>query len=302
MLLDSIPDWLVDKPLNIAVIILIALVLRGLVHRAIKRVVNRPEGGLMPEDDGKRGGKRGRPIRGANPRQAQRMRTVGSLLKSISTMVIGIVAITMVLAEVGLNIGPIIASAGIVGVAVGFGAQTLVKDLLSGIFMIVEDQYGVGDFVDTGDAMGEVEAVSLRVTRMRGVDGTVWYVRNGEILRVGNMSQDWARTVLDISVAYDADVAAIRATLQEVGAELAADPAWSSVILDPPEVWGVQDLGTDVISIRVVARTAPQQQWAVGREFRERIKSRFDNDGVVFPFPQRVVWHREPASIERDGQ
>ena len=143
-------------------------------------------------------------------RRVQRAQTMGSLLKSIVTGVVFAVVAMMLIASSAYNIAPLIASAGILGVALGFGAQSLVKDFLSGIFMIFEDQYGVGDVVDLGEAAGTVEAVSLRVTRLRDVNGTVWYVRNGEILRVGNMSQNWARTVLDISVAYGEDLARVQ--------------------------------------------------------------------------------------------
>ena len=140
---------------------------------------------------------------------------------------------------------PLIASAGILGVALGFGAQSLVKDFLSGIFMIFEDQYGVGDVIDAGEASGTVEAVGLRVTRLRDVDGTVWYVRNGEIQRVGNMSQNWARTVLDVSVAYTEDLQRVRRVLQEVAHDLWYDDEYRGKIIEEPEVWGVQSLDPD---------------------------------------------------------
>ena len=202
----------------------------------------------------------------------------------------------MVLTELGVNVAPIIASAGIVGVALGFGAQSLVKDFLSGIFMIFEDQYGVGDVVDLGEASGTVEAVSLRVTRLRDVNGTVWYVRNGEILRVGNMSQNWARTVLDIDVAYGEDLAKVRRVLQEVAHDLWEDEDFKGLIIEEPEVWGVEALDPDGVTVRVTLKTAPLEQWEVAREMRERIKARFDYEGIEIPFPQRVVWHRDDAS------
>ena len=154
----------------------------------------------------------------------------------------------MMLAELGYNIGPIIASAGILGVALGFGAQSLVKDFLSGIFMIFEDQYGVGDVVDLGEASGTVEAVSLRVTRLRDVNGTVWYVRNGEILRVGNMSQNWARTVLDVGVAYREDLAGSAAVLRRSPTTCGRTRTTSGVIIEEPEVWGVEALDPDGVT------------------------------------------------------
>ncbi len=163
--------------------------------------------------------------------------------------------------------------------------------------MIFEDQYGVGDEIDLGEAIGTVEAVSLRVTRLRDVNGTVWYVRNGEITRVGNMSQNWARTVLDVSVAYHEDLARVRRVLEDVAHDLWDDEEYKGVIIEEPSVWGVQELGIDGVVVRVALKTAPLEQWAVAREMRQRIKSRFDFEGIEIPFPQRVVWHRDdPAS------
>jgi moderate conductance mechanosensitive channel len=189
------------------------------------------------------------------------------------------------LSEVGVDIAPIVASAGIIGVALGFGSQTLVKDFLSGIFMIFEDQYGVGDSVNLGEVSGTVEAVSLRVTRLRDVDGTVWYVRNGEILRVGNQSQNWSRSVLDIAVGYKEDVTRVRRILKEVAHDLWEDEAFREKIIEEPEVWGVQSVGPDSVVVRVTLKTMPQQQWHVSREMRERVKLRFDAEGIQVPRP-----------------
>ena len=175
-------------------------------------------------------------------------------------MVFGI-AFVMVLSEVGMNVAPILASAGVLGLAIGFGAQNLVKDFLSGVMMMIEDQYGVGDAVDLGEAIGTVENVGLRVTRVRDVDGTVWYVRNGEILRVGNQSQNWARTVLDINVGYGEDLVRVREVLQEVAHGLWEDEDYKDVIIEEPEVWGVQDLSPDAVVMRVTLKTAPMEQW-----------------------------------------
>ena len=166
---------------------------------------------------------------------------MGALLKSVITGVLVAIIGTMILSELGVNIAPIIASAGILGIALGFGAQSLVKDFLSGIFMIFEDQYGVGDVVDVGEASGTVEAVSLRVTRLRDVNGTVWYVRNGEILRVGNMSQNWARAVLDVTVGYDEDLARVQRVLTEVAHDLWEDEDFKGLIIEEPEVTGRRD-------------------------------------------------------------
>ena len=218
---------------------------------------------------------------------------MGSLLKSIASIVVFTVFTITAIAELGYPVGPLIASAGIVGVAIGFGAQSLVKDFLSGIFMIFEDQYGVGDVVDLGEATGTVEAVGLRVTRLRDVQGTVWYVRNGEILRVGNQSQNWARTVLDIPVAHDQDLHRVQQVLKDVAHGLWEDDDYRNLILEEPEVWGVQDLTPDWITVRVTLKTAPLEQWAVAREMRQRIKIRFDHDGIEIAHPGRMLWGQQ---------
>jgi small conductance mechanosensitive channel len=282
--LAHLAAWLIGKPLAIAWLVILALVARWLLYRVINRVVAKATQGVLP----------GRLARGpfaeaegesALHRRAQRALTMGGLLKSIVTGVIVAVVLMMALAEVGVNIAPLIASAGILGVALGFGAQSLVKDFLSGIFMIFEDQYGVGDSVNLGEASGTVEAVGLRVTRLRDVDGTVWYVRNGEILRVGNQSQNWSRSVLDIAVGYKEDVARVRRVLKEVAHELWEDESFHDLIIEEPEVWGVQSLGPDSVVVRVTLKTMPQQQWHVSREMRERVKTRFDAEGIQMPQP-----------------
>ena len=282
-------NWLIGKPLTILWVVLLGLVGRWLLHKTIDRLVARAVDGVLPS----------RLARGpfADPggetavhRRAQRAATMGGLLKSIVTGVIFAVVLTMVLAEVGVNIAPLIAGAGIIGVALGFGAQSLVKDFLSGIFMIFEDQYGVGDSVTFGDVSGTIEAVSLRVTRLRDVDGTVWYVRNGEILKVGNQSQNWSRTVLDVAVGYKEDITRVRRILKDVAHELWEDEHYRDKIIEEPDVWGVQSLGPDSVVVRVTLKTLPQQQWVVAREMRERVKARFDAEGVTTPLPQRIVY------------
>ena len=299
----DVADVLIGTPLAITGILLLGLVLRWVLHRLVDRVVRRAEAGVLPDKVGRFSMVR----RGAShaaasdivtsTRRVQRAKTIGSLLKSIITGVLVTMFGTMILSELGVNIAPIIASAGILGLALGFGAQSLVKDFLSGIFMILEDQYGVGDVIDIGEASGTVEAVSLRVTRLRDVNGTVWYVPNGEIMRVGNMSQNWARTVLDISVGYHEDLARVRRVLQEVAHDLWEDEDYNRLVIEEPEVWGVQDLGADGVVVRVTLKTAPLEQWAVAREMRQRIKARFDHEGIEIPFPQRVIWNRtEPAA------
>jgi moderate conductance mechanosensitive channel len=282
--------WVIGKPLTIFWLVVLGIVGRWLLHKVIDRLIARASTGMLPSSLAKG------PF--ADPagetvlhRRTQRAQTMGALLKSIVTGVIASVVAMMVLAELGVNIAPLIASAGIIGVALGFGAQSLVKDFLSGIFMIFEDQYGVGDSVTFGDISGTIEDVSLRVTRLRDVDGTVWYLRNGEIMRVGNQSQNWSRTVLDIAVSYKEDVTRVRQLLQDVAHELWTDDHYRDMVIEEPEVWGVQSLGPDSVVVRVTLKTMPQKQWKVAREMRERIKVRFDDEGIAMPHPQRVIWN-----------
>ena len=272
-----------SRTVAVLTVIVLALLARWLLGKVIDRLVRRAELGLLPDRIQWLGSDN------AAARRVQRARTMGSVLKSLSSIVVLAIAILMILPELGLDIGPLLASAGIIGVALGFGAQSLVKDFLSGVFMIFEDQYGVGDVVDVGEASGTIEAVTLRVTRLRDVNGTVWYVRNGEILRVGNMSQNWARTVLDVPVSYSEDLAKVRRVLQEVAHDVWEDDDFKGQVIEEPEVWGVESLAPDAVTVRVTMKTAPLQQWNVAREMRERVKARFDHEGITMPHPQRVV-------------
>jgi small conductance mechanosensitive channel len=279
-------DVLLGNPLKLAALLVLAVVVRYLLHRMIDRLVVRAAQTEPPERVlGSR--RAAKVVFGGtgiySERRALRATTLGSLLKSIVTAVIGVIVVVMALDILGYPIGPLLASAGIAGIALGFGAQNLVKDFLSGIFMLLEDQYGVGDVIDMGEASGTVEAVGLRVTRLRSVDGTVWYVRNGEVVRVGNSSHGWARTVLDVRIAYDEDIARVERLLADLVAEFAADPEWERYVLEEPEVWGVENLAADSVVLRVVVKTQPLQQWKIARELRERIKRVFDAEGVQIP-------------------
>ncbi|MBF4160141.1 mechanosensitive ion channel family protein [Nocardioides sp. CBS4Y-1] len=300
--LANAADVFIGKPLAVLLLVLGGFVVRWLLHRLVDRLVAQAEEGTLPSRVSrmafsKEGNQSTRAADAlAQARRVQRAKTLGSLLKSIVTGIVVAIVGTMVLSEVGVNIAPIIASAGIVGVALGFGAQSLVKDFLSGIFMILEDQFGVGDIINVGEATGTVEAVTLRVTRLRSLDGTVWYVPNGQILRVGNLSQNWSRAVIDVGVAYDSDIDQAVDVLTLIGTELWEDEAWRELLIEQPEVTGVEGLGADSIDLRLMAKTAPLQNWKVARELRRRIKARFDAEGIEIPFAQRVVWHRQEGS------
>ncbi|MER6347353.1 mechanosensitive ion channel family protein [Streptomyces sp. NPDC001595] len=307
----AMPGWardhvsaLVGIPLRIALILIGVALVRKLAERAITRVVQRI---LEPADGGRETGRRA--IRGpavlhrdrsrARERREQRARTIGSVLSSIVSVVLFVIAVAMVLDQVGIALGPLLASAGVVGLAIGFGAQSLVADYLSGMLIMIEDQYGVGDSVDLGEAVGEVEHVGLRLTHVRDLDGGLWHIRNGEILRVRNDSQEWARAVLDVAVAYEANLDEVYRVLEETGQALRQDPDFADVLLEDPAVWGVQSLDADGVLVRMAVRTLPLQQWAVTRELRRRVKEALDAAGIDIPYPQRTVWLRnETASPE----
>jgi small conductance mechanosensitive channel len=282
---------LATTPARIALIVLLALVLRMLLNRAIRRLVTGAAEGSVPvvlrplHDRTKGRLLEASPL--SSERRRQRAETIGSVLRSVATLVVFTVAGAMVLAELGFDLGPVLASAGIVGVAVGFGAQNLIKDFLNGMFMILEDQYGVGDVIDAGEATGTVEAVGLRTTRLRDVAGTVWHIRNGEILRVGNKSQGWARAVVDLPVSLDTDIPRVRDVVQAAADEMHADEEWADKLIEQPEVWGLEDLGSSGLVIRLAVKTVPLEQWAVSRELRQRVKAAFDREGILIAVPQQ---------------
>ena len=219
----------------------------------------------------------------------------------MATAAIWTVALLLILGEFNVSLGPLIAGAGIAGIALGFGAQSVVRDFLAGVFIMLEDQMAVGDIVDLGDAVGTVEDVSLRATTVRDVNGVVWHVPNGEIQRVANKSQNWSRALLDITVAYDTDLRRAQQVIKEAADALAADAEWKDRIVGEPEVWGIQDLAADAVVIRLVIQTAAAEQYAIERELRLRIKEAFDEAGIDIPFPQRTVWIRDLSPEPRYG-
>jgi small conductance mechanosensitive channel len=287
--LAELAGFIIGKPLTILAILVAAWFLNRLARRGVKGALRTLRSGAVQER-----------VRAAAPsalqntseyslRAEQRIEALTSVLRSLVTFVIYTVAIFMILGEVGINLGPLIAGAGILGVALGFGSQSLVKDFISGVFILVEDQFGVGDIVELEGASGVVDAVSLRTTRLRAVDGTLWHIPNGEIRRVGNKSQHWSRALIDVEVAYETDLDHAERVIAAVANELArAD----SDVIDEPEVWGVERLGAHGVAIRLVVKTQPSEQFRVSRELRRRIKVAFDREGIEIPFPQQTVWHR----------
>jgi len=262
-------EFLLVRPLKIVFILGVAMVVSRLAARAIRRFV--------------RSLKSRSPLRATSLRADQRATTLGDVLASVTRMLIMAVAILMVLGQLGLDLAPLLAGAGIAGIAIGFGAQSLVKDFVSGFFIIVEDQFGVGDVVDLDGTTGTVEELTMRVTRVRSVDGTVWFVPNGELRRVGNTSMEWSRALIDVLIAYDNDVSAVTELIKDEALRFAEDPDWEERVLEPPEVWGVQAMGSEGVTIRLVVKTAPREQYNVARELRGRISARMRREGVRGP-------------------
>lgn len=297
-------DWLIDRPLSIALILVIAWIAgrvsRRYVDRLVHRIVSPPTPssrllfipGLQGADHALSDPELREREERVRLRKEARAASISAVMTSTISVAIWVLAVMLVLGELGVDLAPLIAGAGIAGVALGFGAQALVKDCISGLFMLLEDQYGIGDVVDLGEASGTVEEVALRTTVLRGIDGTVWHVPNGEIQRVGNKSQHWSTALIDIDVAYDADLDAVSDVMQRVADDVCARHEISSSILDAPQVLGVETLGADGITLRMTVTTTPGSQWGVQRELRAALKAAFDDESIDIPFPQRTVWLR----------
>jgi moderate conductance mechanosensitive channel len=267
-----------DGPIHLVIrvgfVILVALIIRLAAHRAIRRITARAT------KDSPNGTDRAHPLLFRERRQ-QRTTALGSILSNAASLTIFGLAAVIILGDLGLNLAPLLASTAVLGVALGFGAQNLVQDFLAGIFMLVEDQYGVGDVIDVGGTTGTVEAVSLRITRLRDVNGVVWHVRNGTISKAGNKSQGWARAVVDFPVPYRHDIPHVRQLMAQTAAAMWQEPGWHEIILEEPEVWGVQAMYSDAVLLRVVAKTVPLRQWEVQRELTERLKNALDATGLA---------------------
>ena len=297
--LATAADWLLDRPIRIALILVMAWIAARFAKRAIvrftKRIAATPSSSRLQKLREKGPG-RTLIDEAERSRAEARAETLGHVLRSVAVALVWSLAALVVLGEIGVNLGPLIAGAGIGGVALGFGAQSIVKDFLSGLFMLIEDHYGVGDFVDLGYASGTVEEVSLRSTTIRDVRGTVWHVPNGEIARVGNYSQLWSKAVVDIEVAYDTDIRVAMGVMQQVADELWDDPEWGGDELsEAPTVFGIQSLGASGVGLRLAVKTEPSMQWSVEREIRLRIKEAFDAAGIEIPFPQQTAWLRDDS-------
>ena len=287
---ETVRHWLAGTPLYVVLVLAVTALVNTVVTRAIERTVRRASRAARHT----RAGAEKRNARTAElteilmgERGEQRAEAIGQLLRSIVSLVLWSIGILIVLSRLGIDLGPLLASAGVLGVALGFGAQALVKDYLAGIFIIIEDQYGVGDMVDVGPVVGVVEEITLRITRLRDLTGVVWYVRNGEIVRVANRSQGWTMASVDIPVAYDEDLARVRAIVERVAAVMDDDPAFDDMLLGRPEFAGVESVSGEAVYVRVIAKAAPGKEVPVARELRERIKLAFDGEGVRVPVISR---------------
>jgi len=225
----------------------------------------------------------------------KRAHTLGNTLRHALLIIISFIAIMMILGELGIQLGPLLATAGIGALAIGFGAQSLVKDVISGFFIILENQYRIGDVIEVAGVSGLVESVSLRKTVLRDLEGKVHTVPNGEIKVVSNLSKEWSRSVLDIGISYLEDVDQVIDLLTQIGKELEAEESYRSAILEPLIILGVEKFGESQLVIRMMVKTVPLKQWEVGRELRKRIKKRFDEKGIQIPFPHRVLFWGEPG-------
>jgi len=292
----TVSEWLGDfyntilgRLATIALIIALSLlaswVLRLIIRHVVARIVNGVKKGQNVEDT---------QALVASPlaavRVVQRTRTLGTVLSNIVNVVIVIIAIILIVNTINENIiGSFALLTAALGAGLGFGAQNIVKDVLNGLFMVMEDQLGVGDVVDLGPATGVVEAVGIRVTQIRDVNGTLWFVRNGEILRVGNMSQGWARVIIDLAVPYDTDVDAVQDRMLEAANSLATTPKWRSRVLEKPELWGMESISDDAIILRIVLKTRTTAKDDVARELRFRLKNALDELDVKLPSLNSVV-------------
>jgi len=278
--LDKVTDWLTDHGWKILFIIVISVVIYFVLRRVVPPIVRRAVAAQM---------------RGQDEEEIdQRARTLSGVLIKTGLVVLGIVALFTILAEVEINVAPALAGLGIAGIAIGFGAQSLVKDFISGLFILMENQYAVGDVVKIAGVIGIVEQMNLRRTVLRDLDGIVHSVPNGEIGVASNYTQEWSRVNLNVSVAYGEDLDHVIEVINRIGNEMAQDPYWGSIMLTPPQVLRVDALGDSGIDIKILGDTKPIKQWEIMGELRKRIKRVFDEEGIEIPWPHTKVYFGEP--------
>jgi small-conductance mechanosensitive channel len=271
--LEDLPARLIE----VAIIILISILLYQFAKLVVRRIVAHQ----IDEED---------PL--VRRLREQRVQTLGALFTNVLLVVVVTVSVLTVLG-VFINIAPLLASVSVVGLAVSFGAQTLVKDVISGTFMLIEGQFGIGDVVKIGETSGMVEKITLRTTILRDLYGAVHIIPNGDITRVSNLTKTWSRAVIDVGVAYREDVDRVLSTLRHLGDEFHANPEWGQLLLEPPQVLGIESLGESSVTVRMTAKTLPLKQWDVARELRRLIKRRFDQEGIEIPYPHLTFYWGE---------
>ena len=276
-LFKTMSSWLTTSGIKV-IGILITLIILSQMSRWIVKWLEK----FVPEKD---------TLQAAEARK--RAQTLGNILRHALLIVIGFIAVLMILGELGIQLGPLLATAGIGAVALGFGAQSLVKDVISGFFIILENQYRIGDVIAVAGVSGLVESVSLRKTVLRDLEGRVHIIANGEIKVVTNLSKEWSRAVVDIGISYREDIDQVINLLSQIGKDLEGEEPYKSAILEPMQILGVEQFKESEIIIRMIVKTIPLKQWDVSRELRRRIKNRFDEKGIQIPFPHRVLFWGE---------
>jgi len=281
--LAKLSDWLVGTPLTVLCIVVGAWILAHLARRYLGRVVH----GVMLRQNSLPAKQLSRVGIGDgeqfDPRLKARAASISSVVGGTAGVIIWVIALITVLGELGIDLGPLIAGAGIAGIALGFGAQSIVKDFLAGLFVLIEDQYGIGDSVDLGEASGTVQQISLRTTVLRAQDGTVWHVPNGEVMRVGNKSQIYSVAIVDVTVAYSSDIDHVKAVILRSATDMCESDEWRADVLEPPDLLGVEAFASIGITVRTLVKTTPGKQWALQRALREGIKSALDEAGIEIP-------------------
>lgn len=277
--LRDIATWLTTSGLKIVGILLGLFILYEMSNRVVTWMEK-----FVPEKD---------PVQAVEARK--RARTLGKILRHALVIVLVFVALLTILGEVGIQLAPLLATAGIGALAIGFGAQSLVRDVISGFFIILENQFSIGDAVEVAGVSGVVESVNLRTTVLRDLDGRVHTVPNGEIKVVSNLSKEWSRSVLDIGISYRENVDEVIDLLAQIGKELMAEETYRSAILEPPQILGVEKLAESQVVLRMIVKTMPLKQWEVGRELRKRLHRRFKERGIQTPYPHQIlIWENQP--------
>lgn len=275
----NITPWLFDQGIKIVAIIVVAYLIRKFVGIFIEKIIKK----IVISDH-------------FLTKEAEKKRedTLVRIFTVSLRILVWILALLMIFQEIGIAIGPLLAAAGVAGLAFGFGGQYLIRDLISGLFIIMENQYRVGDVVCFDKTCGLVEDISMRMTTLRDLDGTVHHVPHGEIKMVSNLSKKFARVNLNLSISYSSNLEQVISVVNKVGKELAEDKEWKEQILTPPQFLRVDDFGDSAIVIKILGETKPLKQWDVAGELRKRLKIAFDREGIEIPFPQRVVHQAKP--------